>query len=81
MSKSAFLVIFNATIGGQLAQAEVSTKRDPFRSRQVRRDCELAARAAFVELAQKIGRTFEMADKIKCVECIEVKDPDAETEH
>lgn len=72
MSKSAFLVIFQANINGQTAQTEVSTTKDPFQSRQVRRDCEVAARAAFVELAKQVG--FEFDGRLKCVECLEVKD-------
>lgn len=72
MSKSAFLVIFQANINGQIAQTEVATTKDPFQSRQVRRDCEVTARAAFVELAKSIGVEFD--GRLKCVECLEVKD-------
>jgi len=78
MKKSAFLVIFQATINGQLAQTDVSTVKNPMNSRQVRRDCEAAARAAFVKLAADFGQKFESTDKIKCVECVEVRE-DAET--
>lgn len=78
MSKSAFLVIFQANINGQIAQTEIPTTKDPFRSRQVRRDCEVAARAAFVELAESIG--VEYNRKLKCVECLEVKDEGGEAQ-
>ena len=70
--KSAFLVIVQANINGGIAQTEIPTTKDPFQSRQVRRDCEVAARAAFVELAKSVG--FEFDGRLKCVECLEVKD-------
>lgn len=76
MTKSAFLVIFQTTIDGKLAQTDVPTVKNPLHSRQVRRDCEGVARAAFAKLAADIGQVFD--GRIKCVECIEVRE-DAET--
>lgn len=76
MKQSAFLVVFQATIGGQLVQSDIPTIKNPMNSRQVRRDCEVMARAAFVELAAKVGLEFKITDKIKCVECVEFMKPD-----
>ncbi len=73
-TKSAFLVIFQATINNQLAETEVPTIQNPFHSRQVRRDCEAVARASFGELAAATGNVFASTDRIKCVECLEVKE-------
>ena len=75
-TKSAFLVIFQATINNQLAETEVSTIKNPMNSRQVRRDCEAVARASFGELAAATGNVFASTDKIKCVECLEVREGD-----
>jgi hypothetical protein len=75
--RSAFLVIFQATINGKTAQTDVSTIKDPMNSRQVRRDCEFIARKAFEVLAKKEGVFFAGTDKIKCVECVEFRHDDA----
>jgi hypothetical protein len=77
-TKSAFLVVFQATVAGQLAQVDFSTIRNPLNSRQVRRDCEGVARKAFERFAADLGQTFAGSDPIKCVEIVEVRE-DAET--
>lgn len=76
--KSAFLVVFQAHIQGQLVQTDFSTKLNPLNSRQVRRDCEFVARKAFEKLAADLGFVFASSDKIKCVEIVEVRE-DEET--
>jgi hypothetical protein len=68
-----FLLIFETTIGGQLAQTEITTIKDPMNSRQIRRDCEETARLSFAQLSP----LFDRGQKIKCVECIEFKAPEA----
>ncbi len=76
--KSAFLCVFQATIDSKIAQVDFSTVKNPLNSRQVRRDCEAVARSAFAKLAADIGQTFGSADKIKCVEIVEIRE-DADT--
>lgn len=79
-TKSAFLVVFQATVAGQLAQVDFSTKKNPLNSRQIRRDCEAVARKAFERFAADLGQTFPSTDKIKCVEIVEVREEDGHTE-
>lgn len=71
-----YLVIFETRIAGNDARTEVSTIKDPMNSRQVRRDCEDVAIASFFQLAEQAGATWD--GKLKCVECVEFKNPGAE---
>jgi hypothetical protein len=74
--KKVYLVIFQATINGQLAQTDISTIKDPMNSRQVRRDLEIVARKAFERLAADIGKVFASTDKIKCSDIIAITEDD-----
>lgn len=74
-----FLVIFDATINGQNCRTEVETIKNPMNSRSVRRECEDVARASFQALARQVGMKFD--GKVKVIECIEFKPPEADGGH
>lgn len=75
-NKKAYLVIFQARIGGEDAQTEIATVKDPMNSLEVRQDCEDVASASFFKLSQASGKPWD--GKLKCVECVEFKEPETE---